>query len=411
MSSEIAIKIDSLSKCYPIYDRPTDRLLEIFSRKKDRFQKLFWALKDVTLEISKGESVGIIGFNGSGKSTLLQLICGTLNPSQGSVHVNGRIAALLELGSGFNPNFTGRENVNLNAALLGLSQEEIDRRFDEIVEFADIGDFIEQPTKTYSSGMLVRLAFAVSVFVDPNILVIDEALAVGDAQFQLKCLDRMKMLAESGTTLLFVSHDMGMVKAFCKKVIYLERGSIKMIDSPEVVSEEFYLDVRERSRDSNRAQKKFVSKKAINNSKTPAFGTDEGAIHRAYFNPDQSSSIVIEKGSVLDFTVELEYSHRIKNPSLTVAIYNHQMIEIGGKFFYLTSDSSAELVSQVIKLQIPFNLLPGKYFLMLRLESRISKKIFTPIDKQSAALSIEVMPQEANNLGMIEFDIKVLEDR
>jgi lipopolysaccharide transport system ATP-binding protein len=408
MSSELAIKVENLSKFYPIYESPTDRLLEILSRKKDRFQKLFWALKDVSFEILKGDSVGIIGFNGSGKSTLLQLICGTLNPSEGSLHINGRIAALLELGSGFNPNFTGRENINLNAALLGLSQKEIDRRFDEIIEFADIGDFIEQPTKTYSSGMLMRLAFAVSVCVEPDILVIDEALAVGDAQFQLKCLDRMKVLAQSGTTLLFVSHDMGMVKAFCKKAIYLERGSIKLIDTPEIVSEEFYLDVRERSRDSHSTQRQFIPKKSINNSTIPAFGTDEGSIHRAYFNPDQSTSISVEKGSTLDFTVELEYSCGVTNPSLSVAIYNHQMIEVGGKFFYLQKDSDTETISQILNMQIPLNLLPGKYFLMLRLESRISQKIFTPIDKQNAALSIVVTPKEGNFLGMIDLDFRMM---
>ena len=176
MSSDVAIKVDNLSKCYQIYEKPRDRLLQMLMRGHRQYYREFWALKDVSFEIKKGETVGIIGRNGSGKSTLLQMICGTLNPTSGVIQTHGRIAALLELGSGFNPEFTGRENVYMNASVLGLSHEEIDARFNEIASFADIGDFIEQPVKTYSSGMMVRLAFAVIAHVDADILVIDEAL-------------------------------------------------------------------------------------------------------------------------------------------------------------------------------------------------------------------------------------------
>ena len=191
MSFDIAIKIQNLSKCYQIYEKPQDRLKQsIFGRvrnilgKSDKvFFREFWALKGVSFEVKKGETVGIVGRNGSGKSTLLQLICGTLNPSSGKIEVNGRVAALLELGSGFNPEFNGRENVYLNAALLGLNKDEIDRKYGDIVAFADIGDFIDQPVKTYSSGMMVRLAFSVIAHVDADILIVDEALAVGDAVF------------------------------------------------------------------------------------------------------------------------------------------------------------------------------------------------------------------------------------
>ena len=189
--TDIAIKVQNLSKCYHIYDSPRDRLKQFIAPRLQRltwqtpkqYFREFWAVKDVSFEIKKGETVGIIGRNGSGKSTLLQMICGTLNPSHGSIETNGRIAALLELGSGFNPEFTGRENVYMNASVLGLSNKEIDERFDDIVAFADIGEFVEQPVKTYSSGMMVRLAFAVIAHVDADILIIDEALAVGDAFF------------------------------------------------------------------------------------------------------------------------------------------------------------------------------------------------------------------------------------
>lgn len=232
-SSDIAIRVQNLSKCYPIYDAPRDRLKQfvvprlqgLVGRKtaKQYFRE-FWALRDVSFEVKKGETVGIIGRNGSGKSTLLQIICGTLNPTKGGVETRGRIAALLELGAGFNPEFTGRENVYLNAAVLGLSNEEIDTRFDEIAAFADIGDFIERPVKTYSSGMMVRLAFAVAIHVDPEILIVDEALSVGDAYFQAKCAHRIRSIISKGVTVLFVSHDTASVKSLCSRAILLDSG-------------------------------------------------------------------------------------------------------------------------------------------------------------------------------------------
>jgi len=243
MSSEIAIRVSGLSKCYQIYDNPRDRLKQFVVPKLCRaipalnklfpaphiptFYKEFWALKDVSFEIRKGETVGIIGRNGSGKSTLLQMICGTLFPTNGTVETRGRIAALLELGSGFNPEFTGRENVYLNGAVLGLSKEEIDARFDAIAAFADIGDFIEQPVKTYSSGMFVRLAFAIQANVDPEILIVDEALAVGDAYFVHRCMLRFNELQKSGTTILFVSHDANSVRNLCSRAIWLVDGAIR----------------------------------------------------------------------------------------------------------------------------------------------------------------------------------------
>jgi lipopolysaccharide transport system ATP-binding protein len=190
----------------------------------------FWALKGVSFEIKKGETVGIIGHNGSGKSTLLQLICGTLNPTGGNVQTNGRIAALLELGSGFNPEFTGRENVFMNATVLGLSQKEIDARLDSILAFADIGDFIERPVKTYSSGMLVRLAFAVQASVDPDILVVDEALAVGDEKFQRKCFARLEDLKSRGSSILFVSHSPASIIELCDHTLFLHHGERLMYD-------------------------------------------------------------------------------------------------------------------------------------------------------------------------------------
>ncbi|OGP66792.1 MAG: hypothetical protein A2031_01740 [Deltaproteobacteria bacterium RBG_19FT_COMBO_43_11] len=233
-ANDIAIRVSNLGKCYQIYNAPRDRLKQfvvprlqrLFGQPLKQYFREFWALKDVSFEIKKGETIGIIGRNGAGKSTLLQMICGTLNPTGGSILTNGRVAALLELGSGFNPEFTGRENVYMNASVLGLSNEEIDSRYDDIVAFADIGDFIDQPVKTYSSGMLVRLAFSVSAQVDPDILIVDEALGVGDMFFQAKCILRMKNIIKSGATVFFVSHDMAAIKSLCHRAIFVSEGRI-----------------------------------------------------------------------------------------------------------------------------------------------------------------------------------------
>ncbi len=231
-ASDVAIRVNNLGKCYQIYNTPRDRLRQfvvprlqrLFGQPPKQYFREFWALKDVSFEIKKGETMGIIGRNGSGKSTLLQLICGTLNPTSGSVKTNGRVAALLELGSGFNPEFTGRENVYMNAAIMGLAKEEIDARFDEIAAFADIGNFIELPIKYYSSGMFVRLAFATAINMDPDILIIDEALSVGDIAFQQKCYTHMTKIKEKGTTILFASHDLNSFLYYCNRAMVLIDG-------------------------------------------------------------------------------------------------------------------------------------------------------------------------------------------
>lgn len=244
MSSEYAIEVNCLSKCYQIYEKPSDRLKQMLGRGKRQYYKEFWALKDVSFKIRKGETVGIIGRNGSGKSTLLQLICGTLNPTAGEVKINGRVAALLELGAGFNPEFSGVENVYMAASLYGLSKEEVDKRFGAIAAFADIGEHMHQAVKTYSSGMYVRLAFAVISHVDAEILVIDEALAVGDAFFTQKCMRFLRKFMESGTV-LFVSHDTSAVINLCDSVVWLERGCLKAKGSPKHIAEDYLASLYE----------------------------------------------------------------------------------------------------------------------------------------------------------------------
>lgn len=241
-SDQVAIEVRDVRKSFPVYERPHHRLMQMLTRGdgKKRWYSEFAALKDVSFQVARGETLGVVGRNGSGKSTLLQIICGTLSPNVGEVVVNGRVAALLELGSGFNPEFTGRENVFLNGVVLGLDRREVEKRFDSIAAFADIGDFMERPVKTYSSGMYVRLAFAVAINVTPDILVVDEALSVGDEAFQRKCFARINKMRDEGVTILFVSHSAGTVTELCNRAILLDRGEMLMDGTPKDVVSHYH---------------------------------------------------------------------------------------------------------------------------------------------------------------------------
>lgn len=240
MSSEMAVRVDGLRKHYRLYARPYQRLAEILWGGGRGGQEVR-ALDDVSFTVGRGETIGVIGQNGSGKSTLLQVLAGTLRPSAGRCQVRGRVAALLELGAGFHPEFTGRENVYLNAAVLGLTRAEVDARFAAITAFADIGAFIDHPVKTYSTGMYVRLAFAVAVTVEPDVLLIDEALAVGDLRFQLKCLERMRTIQQRGATIVLVSHSVEQVRRFCQRALWLDAGRVVM-DGPAAVVTDRYAE-------------------------------------------------------------------------------------------------------------------------------------------------------------------------
>lgn len=224
--SDYAIQMSHITKTYNMYSKPSDRFKEALSPKKKSYHDVFYALNDVNMDIKKGEMIGFIGENGSGKSTMLKIITGVLTPTSGEMNIEGKISALLELGSGFNPEYSGYENIFLNGMVLGFTREEIGEMVDDIIDFADIGDHIYQPVKTYSSGMFVRLAFAVAINVDPDILIVDEALAVGDLEFQLKCMEKFTEIKNSGKTILFVSHDINSVRRFCDRVYWLKNGSV-----------------------------------------------------------------------------------------------------------------------------------------------------------------------------------------
>jgi ABC-type polysaccharide/polyol phosphate transport system ATPase subunit len=240
VTPETAVSVQDVSKSYRLYERPSHRLLEALTRGRRQRHRLFWALRNVSFDVPTGTTMGIIGRNGSGKSTILQIIAGTLAPTQGQVVVRGRTSALLELGSGFNGDFTGRENVFLNAAVMGLAPGEIADRYESIERFADIGEFIDQPVKTYSSGMLVRLAFAVAVHVDPDVLIVDEALAVGDILFQHKCIQRLQAFIRSGKTVLFVSHDPSTIKMLCDQAVLLDHGRVVDMGDAERIARVYH---------------------------------------------------------------------------------------------------------------------------------------------------------------------------
>lgn len=332
----VALRVEKVSKQYRIYERPGDRLKESLTRGLMRRHKEFWALRDVDFEIESGTTVGIVGPNGCGKSTLLQIISGTLAPTNGDVWHEGRIAALLELGAGFDPEFTGVENVFMNATLIGLTRREAESLFPAIERFAEIGPFLYQPVKTYSSGMYVRLAFAIAASVEPDILVIDEALAVGDAVFQHRCLRRLKELHERGTTVLFVSHDAAAVRALCSRAILLRAGSVVADGKPADVLGRYQKIIMER-------EKAYEAESGLSTDQQPA---DQSLtpLSYAYRHGDGSADIIgaelsdsthrpveiVESGEGINLRVLVRFLHDVEDPVIGFLIRNHHGIHAYG---------------------------------------------------------------------------------
>ena len=312
MNNNWAIKIRHLNKVYKIFEKPTDRVKEALNPFHKRYSKDFYALNDVSLTIRKGETVGIIGKNGAGKSTLLKIITGVLTPSSGSIEVQGRIASLLELGAGFNPEMSGIENIYMNGTIMGYSKEEMDGKLQDIVDFADIGDFVNQPVKMYSSGMFARLAFAVNAFVEPDILIVDEALSVGDMKFQIKCLDKMQELMQGGSTVIFVSHDLNLMRRLCQRVLFFDHG--KLVASGEVNKiADMYVEFMETPQV---MQTPVVEDKYIPQSDIAAITNfillDEDGVQKDEFEYDEPVKVVVE------YDV---YDESLEAPVLGVALY------------------------------------------------------------------------------------------
>lgn len=308
------IEVNHISKAYKLYNKKSDRLREALSKGRSYYH-LFYALNDISFVVERGESLGIIGTNGSGKSTLLKILTNVVEPTEGSFSVNGKISALLELGAGFNPEYTGLENIALHGTMMGYTQAEMVKRTEEIISFADVGEYINQPVKNYSSGMFARLAFAAAVNVEPDILIVDEVLSVGDMRFQIKCMDRMKQMREQGTTILYVSHDISSVRRFCKRCLWLDQGILKGIGDCNVVADQ-YSDFLKCKDNTNMTIK-------LDNSVDAE--CDDGL---PQFMPDNGSSIA----AVVDFKVEgenendgyLDYDEPVK-VTVTYDVYDENV--------------------------------------------------------------------------------------
>ena len=336
---KLAIEVDNVQKIYKLYDKPSDRMKEAFGFGKKTKHKLHYALKGVDMKIYQGETVGIIGTNGSGKSTILKIITGVLTPTQGEVKVDGRISALLELGAGFNMEYSGLENVYLNGTMIGFSKEEIDARLDDILEFADIGDFIHQPVKTYSSGMFVRLAFAVAINIDPEILVVDEALSVGDVFFQAKCYHKFEEFKKQGKTILFVSHDLSSVSKYCDRVILLNKG-VKLDEGSPKQMVDLYKQLLVgqdpvKQQESDKEKKAAVQSEGTGNFQANPNMLEYGnrmaeIIHFEVLDDRGMLSNTIEKGTEFKIRMKVHFNEDIQEPIMAYTFKNIKGTEITG---------------------------------------------------------------------------------
>jgi len=373
MSNELMIEIRDLIKIYKMYEKPIDRLKESLSITHKQYSKDFYALNGINISIEQGESIGIVGTNGSGKSTLLKIITGVLTATSGSVSVYGKISALLELGAGFNPEYTGIENIYLNGTMLGYSKEEINSKIDEIIEFADIGEFIHQPVKTYSSGMFVRLAFSVAINVEPDILIVDEALSVGDYKFQMKCYKKISEFRENGKTIILVTHDVDSVKKFCTRAIWLEKGSVKMVGEPKEVTA-VYIKSLHQSNETVLKENKIDRKKTMQFNSIARFGMRVSAIKYVSLSTDNGVDVEIinmDERITLEIGVEVTESDLIsENITIAFSIKNKKGQDI---FVYSLFDDKKNITEAgyyIVKFTFLNCLVSGEYYISASYEIR-----------------------------------------
>lgn len=376
---QVAIKVEQLSKMYKLYDKPIDRLKESLGLTKKRCYREHYALNKISFEVMKGETVGIIGTNGSGKSTILKIITGVLNATGGSVTVNGRISALLELGAGFNMEYTGLENIYLNGTMIGFSKEEIDMKLESIIEFADIGDFINQPVKTYSSGMFVRLAFAVAINIEPEILIVDEALSVGDVFFQAKCYRKFEEFKAAGKTILFVSHDLSSIGKYCDRVILLNKGEYLGQGKPKEIIDQYKKllvhqlnqtdkGTSEKASESNNQTGSWQNKLTIN-PKRIEYGSKLAEIID-FCITDKANNITnnITKGEIFTVKMRIKFNQEIQDPIFAFTIKDLKGTEITGTNTMIEKVNMGKIRAGEIK-QVVFtqemNLQGGEYLLSL----------------------------------------------
>ncbi len=430
------INVEQVSKCYQAYEKPVHRLIQALSSTKKKLYTEFWALRDASFSVAKGETFGIVGQNGSGKSTLLQIIAGTLRPTVGTVNTNGRIAAILELGAGFNPEFDGVENARLNAAIIGVDEKEFKKSLPEIIEFSGLGDFIYQPVKTYSSGMYVRLAFSVSISLKPDILIIDEALAVGDARFQRKCFRKLESLKSEGVTILFVSHSMESVVSHCDRALFLDKGQIQNIGEPKDVVNQ-YLDMlfKSETEDSEQqyAKSDGVSPAQPNEQEDySALSHDHSVDHcknRQGYNSqeyrwgdgraqifdyvllqnNQPFNHQCEKGDRLSLTFSTAFSQPFAN-----LIYGMTIKTTDGKTVYGTNNrlknqllnvsSSGEVTE--IRFEFNVNLAAGDYFISLGVAADDDQRDHIPLDRRYDLIHFSVLDDQ-QSFGIAELNASI----
>lgn len=422
MRSDVAISVKNLTKTYRIFGHPGDRIKQAFTFGKVRFHREFTALQDVSFDIKKGETVGIIGRNGSGKSTLLQLICGILKPTSGSVQVNGRISALLELGAGFNPEFTGRENVYFQGAVMGLTEGEMHDRFDDIAAFADIGEFIDQPVRTYSSGMYVRLAFAAAINVGPDILVVDEALSVGDAQFQAKCFGKFREFQEKGVTILFVTHSLDLVAAHCEQVILLDHGRLVKSGSPKVAIDEYRrllntppLETVASTSTLDAGTRRLWSGMFLLNPSEARYGSrDTEIVEAGLFTPDGSPTQLLYHGD--DYLLKIRVLSHLGNltPFMSFVVKDLRGVVLSGTTTLLENVHVEPLQSgetlQVI-FEMPMLLNPSHYLLSVGSQAYGPDGVSIAHDHRTDYLPFEVMGKPRYGVFTAPVAVRMIEER
>ncbi len=430
MSSKIAISVAGVSKRYEMYAQPRDRLLQFMSLGKRQYFKEFWALRDVSFSIAQGETVGILGRNGSGKSTLLQIIAGTLSPSSGAIHTKGVLTALLELGSGFNPEFTGRENIYLNGTILGFSKNQMDERFDAIASFADIGEHLDQPIKTYSSGMSVRLAFAVQACVSPQVLIVDEALSVGDEKFQRKCFDYIERLREDGCSILLVTHSTATVEKFCQRGILLHKGEIHGIGPAKEIVDQYhallYSDEKAYLRYQNTKQSIEGVQKGLNHSPTQSQAADPSSSESSSTPPgiravttnwdvvdsENKVSEQFKTGDVLKIRVIVDVLNPVSEIQAGVLFRTVEGVSAFGTstLYHKKNYNKAKPGDRLkFEFEIQADLCPGSYFITLAIAEAISHGDMLYLDRKTDVIVIQIHQPRTlgSGIAMLKSEISV----
>jgi len=414
------IALENIVKTYKLYDNHSDRVKEVFHPFRKKYYHQFNALNKVSLEIKKGETIGIIGRNGSGKSTLLQIICGVLQPTSGNASVNGKVSALLELGAGFNPEFTGRQNIYINGAIFGMTDKEIDACFSDIIDFADIGEFIDQPVKTYSSGMYVRLAFAVAVNVKPDILVVDEALSVGDTQFQSKCFAKFKEFQEKNVTILFVTHALDLITRYCTNACLLEEGAVYVSGNPKAVVDEYnrlIVGSSKKSRTNNSNNKKSDEIKSglqwshlfTTNPEENRYGNGKAKIIEAgifTMNGDHVQKLLSSEN--YSFKMKVKFNERIHQPIFGYTVKDVKGFDISGSnTLYKEVDTGIIDKGEIVLISFVQKMLlnPGGYLISFGCAGFESGK-YVVYERRYDFMTFEVVAKQGT-VGIFDMDSKI----